>query len=1494
MPDILPTIDNEPAQGIQALLDTVYLWNQDIANDLIEKINELLEELQDLTASGEIKPYSELTAPVRQYLPMYYGDGVYVAAQEIDTLPSQPDMSKWILIATKGSTFVAGSGIDISGDVISVKQAVIQGASAGSTAVQPADLAAVATTGDYDDLLNKPVLGTAAAADTTDFATAAQGTKADTAVQPADMNSAIASHNTSVDAHANVISPIASSVSGIEAKIPSQASSSNQLADKDFVNSSIATNTANFIGTFNSVAELEAYSGPITNNDYAYVIRTDATGNTLYDRYKYTDATTPASWEYEYTLNNSSFTADQWAAINSHATAASISQISTNQQNISGIQTTIGSFGNIVTHDVNEFATASQGAKADTAVQPGDLATVATTGDYEDLTNKPVIPEPGIPQYTTMPTASASNVGKIAQYSGETVPDVPASATIEQTTGSGLTDLQVNVQTFEGVEQPSGSETVSFVCSGRGPNVITGSDAGLTATIINVSSFMSRIAQQEAGGGWVVKRYGILGVYHGNNEFELQVDMYGDEHTSSYNTSVPSDIAAWGIEFVAAQDTPTGTWLHLIEGPQATITDIWTKDSEQVSMSAYGISYAGTPSSSDVLTVSYTPFVAGITNGYFYKCSVEYGNPTATISQTTGSGLTDLVVNVDTFVETEQPVGDEEVEFVCSSQTEALSKTSGTGWNGAVTITDEETFIAKARELATQVGFQYDVDMISLMVDKDENGDIFFEVFFGNSAAHEMDDRPTISTSEPVGTFFEEEYGFVVDGTFDGLGPNQSGWLIYESNILTVSHWSKDNVEVNPADYGVSYSGTPTIGDVLTVDYVAPTPVGYYWSQTNVQPGSCSGGGSQIEWKTTVDLPGEYSGDTWNARPYYTISGGLPDGEYEFYILTKTGIDPNQARPYGAVVFKARFNISMQEGRAYGTLGYVFDGNYSNNVNRAYGNEDVWVYDWIRKNGSDLVIYAGYMFASDILNYNNHETVPECFKMSAIKNVTTGEEYIASGAINIDGSVPTSTEYISGNLVLKQIVNPPYIPEKTSYYSTSVSELENKTFYFSRGSEYCTFTMEHAGSNSVFVVEYTGAYRDQAAIVPYTQKIIKATGIFADCYLATKDSYIYVMGVDTVTAATSSGLMACARGVISNETAAFWIDSIPQGTTPIAQSGPQGARLGTITYDGLGNVVQYTGETNANYTNGYFYKATGTAVTVPASISFINIDPGDVTVAVADPDALVTALNSIGSWGEQWVRDRLTFDYTEFNIGYNFDTGTITRVYWNYYGDIYTQDVFDCFAVSTTGSYTGEITISFACDRGYVPESKGVQNTAWVRVDVQPGGGGGAVSSVNGQTGTVVLGAADVNAVPLAGGTMTGDLTVGTGARINITSEYTSSGYLEAKILNVSGALKFVGDNESETGIVMGLGHNSLDGRFMWQGLYPINTGLFGATLGTINHKWSSVYATSINNGAGIAVPTTGGTMVVAVPPTTPNTTWVLKATVDANGDCAVAWVQEV
>lgn len=131
-----------------------------------------------------------------------------------------------------------------------------------------------------------------------------------------------------INGQATAITNAQSDILSIESKIPETATSTNKLADQNFVNSSISTETATFKGTYNSVAELDNVSAD--NNDYAFVVSTDEAGNTVYNRYKYTNG----SWVFEYALNNSSFTAQQWATINSGATQENISQITTNKNDL--------------------------------------------------------------------------------------------------------------------------------------------------------------------------------------------------------------------------------------------------------------------------------------------------------------------------------------------------------------------------------------------------------------------------------------------------------------------------------------------------------------------------------------------------------------------------------------------------------------------------------------------------------------------------------------------------------------------------------------------------------------------------------------------------------------------------------------------------------------------------------------------------------------------------------------------------------------------------------------------------------------------------------------------------------------------------------------------------------------------------------------------------------------------------------------------------------
>ena len=145
-------------------------------------------------------------------------------------------------------------------------------------------------------------------------------------------------------------------IADIKEVIPNQASAQNQLADKNFVNSSIATNTATFRGSYNLVsdlgltvsateqqvaaaiaAKLASLAPPVVpeNNDYCFVQvpKTDADPTVIerVDRYKCTvtesGGVTTRVWEYEWSLNSSSFTADQWAAINSGITSGDVSKL---------------------------------------------------------------------------------------------------------------------------------------------------------------------------------------------------------------------------------------------------------------------------------------------------------------------------------------------------------------------------------------------------------------------------------------------------------------------------------------------------------------------------------------------------------------------------------------------------------------------------------------------------------------------------------------------------------------------------------------------------------------------------------------------------------------------------------------------------------------------------------------------------------------------------------------------------------------------------------------------------------------------------------------------------------------------------------------------------------------------------------------------------------------------------------------------------------------
>lgn len=122
-----------------------------------------------------------------------------------------------------------------------------------------------------------------------------------------------------------LVKNLKSRVGSIEGKIPSAASTDNQLADKAYVDTSLSDHisslTAAFNGSYATYADLSAATG-MNKNDYAVVLADESHNNECW-RYKYDGA----EWKAEYRVNETALTTEQNNALNSGITAETVSNL---------------------------------------------------------------------------------------------------------------------------------------------------------------------------------------------------------------------------------------------------------------------------------------------------------------------------------------------------------------------------------------------------------------------------------------------------------------------------------------------------------------------------------------------------------------------------------------------------------------------------------------------------------------------------------------------------------------------------------------------------------------------------------------------------------------------------------------------------------------------------------------------------------------------------------------------------------------------------------------------------------------------------------------------------------------------------------------------------------------------------------------------------------------------------------------------------------------
>ena len=274
----------------------------------------------------------------------------------------------------------------------------------------------------------------------------------------------------------SMLNQIASWVNGkielVKAYFPSQADpTTNQLADKAFVNSSIATATATFRGTYNVVSDLSlsynathaqiqtALDSAIStadNNDYAFVqIPTSATSTDIanVEKYKFNGT----AWGFEYELNNSGFTAAQWAAINSGATLELIGKLSA--------------------LPTNAELTTLLGGKVDKVNGKGLSTNDYTTEEKNKLG--------ALPTNTDLNTALGAKAAKTDLENGTIVPKLATNLE----SWEGREDLTVNSTFSEPVRTTAGDASIVSSKGGKIVSIVPRSDfyaSALKATGFNL------------------------------------------------------------------------------------------------------------------------------------------------------------------------------------------------------------------------------------------------------------------------------------------------------------------------------------------------------------------------------------------------------------------------------------------------------------------------------------------------------------------------------------------------------------------------------------------------------------------------------------------------------------------------------------------------------------------------------------------------------------------------------------------------------------------------------------------------------------------------------------------------------------------------------------------------------------------------------------------------------------------------------------------------
>lgn len=304
-------------------------------------------------------------------------------------------------LATKQDTLTAGTGISIENGVISSTQTSAEWGNIGGTLSDQTDLQNALNTkqdiiSDLTDIRNGAALGSTALQPNDNITELNNNAGFITGITSSDVTTALGytPYNSSNPSNYQTATQVANSIA---TETTNRENADNNLQSQiDAIVSS--SDVFDIVGTY---AELQAYDiTTVPVNDIIKVL-VDSTHSGAATYYRCVETGGVKSWSYigsegaYYTKAEADAAfVPQTRTVNNKALSANISLTAADVgADVSGAASTAETNAkNYADGLAINYATAAQGALADTAVQPSSLATVATSGSYNDLSNKPTIP----------------------------------------------------------------------------------------------------------------------------------------------------------------------------------------------------------------------------------------------------------------------------------------------------------------------------------------------------------------------------------------------------------------------------------------------------------------------------------------------------------------------------------------------------------------------------------------------------------------------------------------------------------------------------------------------------------------------------------------------------------------------------------------------------------------------------------------------------------------------------------------------------------------------------------------------------------------------------------------------------------------------------------------------------------------------------------------------------------------------------------------------